>query len=146
MQYGADHTIKHSASISQIATCLVSPHLPTRKTVADILTFLCHWDSPHGHRIVLKALDDLCHSRGEATRFDAWFGTLESTIDGRGRMGSLVGASDEIRSLRGREKDALREAANAGIDSGLNEYAVRLSLASASCLTELASIRFRTYT
>jgi cytokinesis protein len=124
LQYGADHAIKHNAAISQIATCLVSSHLPTRKTVADILTFLCHWDNPQGHRLVLKALDDLCHSRNEAARFDAWFNTFESTIDGRGRMGSLVGASDEIRSLRGRERDALREAANAGIDSALNEYAV----------------------
>jgi cytokinesis protein len=107
-----------------MATSLVSPHLPSRKTVADILTFLAHWDRPHGHRFVLKALDDLAQSRGDHARFDAWFSTLEATIAGRGRMGSLVGASEEVRSLRGQERDALREAANAGIDSGLNEYAV----------------------
>ena len=44
-------------------------------------------------------------------RFDAWFRVLESTIEGRGRMGSMVGASEEVRR-------------DAGVDSSLNEYAV----------------------
>ena len=35
---------------------------------------------------------------GESGRFDAWMRIVEVTIDGRGKMGSKVGASEEIRS------------------------------------------------
>ena len=31
-------------------------------------------------------------------RLDAWMRIVEATIDGRGKMGSLVGASEEVRS------------------------------------------------
>lgn len=48
---------------------------------------------------------------GEIGTYDYWFKSLESVLSGRGKMGSLVGASEEVR--------------RAGpIDTSLNEFAV----------------------
>jgi cytokinesis protein len=102
----------NSAAVFALCSSIVSPHLPTRKVVAEILTFLCHWDPPNGHIAVLEGMDQLKSSLGELGRFDAWMRFLEFTIDGRGRMGSLVGASEEIRK------------GGMGIDSILMEYAL----------------------
>lgn len=69
----------------------------------------------------------MMQTRYDPARFDAWLSTFETTIDGRGKLGSLVGASEEVRSLRGREKGLMKAAANGGLvmdDSSLNEYAV----------------------
>jgi len=108
---------------------LTSPHIPTRKTVFDILTFLAYFDGgAQGHPLVLSGLDSLMQLRSEQSRFDAWFASFEATIDGRGRMGSLVGASEEIRSLRGRDIKAAMAAASGQVDSVLSEYAVRTIL------------------
>lgn len=51
--------------------------------------------------------------QSEHGRFDAWMRTLENTIDGRGRYGSLVNASEEYKK------------GGIGIDSSLMEYTVR---------------------
>jgi cytokinesis protein len=123
-KYGAKEAVSHPKCVVHIGASLTSPSLPTRKTVCDILTFLSYWDAPHGHLIVLEGLDHLMRLRGELGRFDAWFSTFESTIDGRGRMGSLVGASEEIRSLRGKDIQAALAARDHQIDSALSEYAV----------------------
>ncbi|KNZ52765.1 hypothetical protein VP01_3455g3 [Puccinia sorghi] len=154
---GANDAVSHPESIYQILFSLVSPHLPTRKTVADILTFLCHWEKPRGHSHVLKGLDQLANMRTTAgktigetmARFDAWFGSFEQVIDGRGKMGSLVGASEELRSLRGHSATPSllnQHAENAasmistsspmGLDGALNEYA----LANLFLITSIISI------
>ena len=59
-------------------------------------------------------MDELRVAFDRHGRFDAWFTALEAAIDGRGRMGSLVGASDEVRRL---QMSAMPEA-------GLPEYVV----------------------
>lgn len=70
-------------------------------------------------------------------RFDAWFTVMEATLDGRGKMGSFVGASEEVKTLRGREALQMMQAANEAMgfatgDNALSEYAVsRIRL---SCL------------
>jgi len=104
--------LEHPVAVFTICSSIVSPHLPTRKVVAEILTFLCHWDLPNGHAAVLAGMDQLKSALGELGRFDAWMRLLEVTVDGRGRMGSLVGASDELRK------------GGMGIDSILMEYAL----------------------
>lgn len=125
-KYGARDAISQPKCITNITLSLTSPHLPSRKTVCDILTFLSYWDAPKGHQCVLDGLDVLTQVRGEVGRFDAWFATFESTVDGRGRMGSMVGASEEIRSLRGRDMATAMAArdGNSPLDSALSEYAV----------------------
>jgi hypothetical protein len=50
--------------------------------------------------------------QNEHGRFDAWMRMLENTIDGRGRHGSLVYASDEFKK------------GGIGVDGSLMEYAV----------------------
>jgi cytokinesis protein len=74
--------------------------------VCEILAFVCHVDLPKGQEIVLKGLDKLSEHLGELSRFDAWLKLLEVTLDGRGIMGSLVGASEDVKKLGGAAPDS----------------------------------------
>ena len=111
---GANDALHQPKCVNSIVHSVVSSHLATRKQAADILLFLCHWAIPAGHRLVLRGFDELKTSVGDHSRFDAWFRVFEQTIDGRGQMGSRVGASEEVRKLSmvGHQ------------ESSLNEYAV----------------------
>lgn len=111
-KYGADNALQHDKIIMALAASLISPRLNTRKLVSEVLTFLCHWAEGQGHLKVLQALDHLKAQQGENGRFDAWMRIVEVTVDGRGKMGSLVGASDEVRS------------GGIGMENLLMEYAV----------------------
>lgn len=111
-KYGADDALAHNAVVMSLAASLISPRLNTRKLVSEVLTFLCHWADGQGHQKVLQALDQLKAAQGENGRFDAWMRIVEVTVDGRGKMGSLVGASDEVRS------------GGIGMENLLMEYAV----------------------
>ena len=111
-KYGADDALLHQQVIISLATSLISPRLTTRKLVSEVLTFLCHWAEGEGHLKVLQAMDYVKSQQGENGRFDAWMRIVEVTIDGRGKMGSLVGASEEVRS------------GGIGMENLLMEYAV----------------------
>ncbi|PSK38026.1 hypothetical protein B9Z65_1217 [Elsinoe australis] len=111
-KYGADDALSHAQVFTGLAAALISPRLNTRKLVSEVLTFLCHWGNGQGHMKVLQSMDSLKNSHGENGRFDAWMRIVEVTIDGRGKMGSLVGASDEVRS------------GGIGMENLLMEYAV----------------------
>ncbi|KAL8895001.1 MAG: hypothetical protein Q9207_008339, partial [Kuettlingeria erythrocarpa] len=111
-KYGADDALIHQQVIVSLATSLISPRLTTRKLVSEVLTFLCHWAEGEGHLKVLQAMDHVKTQQGENGRFDAWMRIVEVTIDGRGKMGSLVGASEEVRS------------GGIGMENLLMEYAV----------------------
>jgi cytokinesis protein len=111
-KYGADDALAHQQVIVALATSLISPRLTTRKLVSEVLTFLCHWADGQGHLKVIQALDYVKNQQGENGRFDAWMRVVEVTVDGRGKMGSLVGASEEVRS------------GGIGMENLLMEYAV----------------------
>ncbi|KIV98923.1 uncharacterized protein PV09_09310 [Verruconis gallopava] len=111
-KYGADNALQHAQIVNALAGSLISPRLNTRKLVSDVLTFLCHWADGQGHRRVIQALDHLKTQNNENGRFDAWMRWIEITIDGRGKMGSLVGASSEVRS------------GGMGVENMLMEYSV----------------------
>ncbi|CAO3695753.1 unnamed protein product [Rhizopus microsporus] len=98
-RWGAREVISHPQCIYHIVLSLVSPPIQTRKLVCEILAFVCHVDLPKGQEIVLKGLDKLSEHMGEFGRFDAWLKLLEATLDGRGKMGSLVGASEDVRKF-----------------------------------------------
>ncbi|KAJ9366839.1 hypothetical protein DTO282F9_8106 [Paecilomyces variotii] len=115
-KYGADDALAHQQVIVALACSLLSPRLNTRKLVSEVLTFLCHWAEGQGHQKVLQAMDHVKNLQGETGRFDAWMRIVEVTIDGRGKMGSLVGASDEYRS------------GGIGMENLLMEYAVATML------------------
>lgn len=86
-----------------------------RRMACEALTFMCYCEPPAGHTMVLRGLALL--QNGNAGRFDAWFDAFEQMIDGRGRMGSLVGASKDVRSL----------GVNGNGDTHLMEFAVSLT-------------------
>ncbi|KAF2471215.1 actin-binding FH2 [Lindgomyces ingoldianus] len=111
-KYGADNALQHPSIIQALAGSLISSRINTRKLVSDVLTFLCHWGEGTGHEKVLQALDNLKVQYGENGRFDAWMRIVEVTVDGRGKMGSMVGASDEVRS------------GGIGMENLLMEYAI----------------------
>ncbi|RDW83927.1 formin sepA [Aspergillus mulundensis] len=111
-KYGADDALGHQQIIVALISSLLSPRLNTRKLVSEVLTFLCHWAEGQGHERVLQAMDHVKNHQGETGRFDAWMRIVEVTIDGRGKMGSLVGASEEYRS------------GGIGMENLLMEYAV----------------------
>ena len=111
-KYGADDAIEHPQVVVALTSSLTSPRLNTRKLVSEVLTFLCSWADGEGHTKVLQAFDQLMHAQGENGRFDAWMRIVEVTVDGRGKMGSMVGASDEVRS------------GGIGMENLLMEYAV----------------------
>ncbi|MCJ1433773.1 hypothetical protein MMC27_003138 [Xylographa pallens] len=112
-KYGADNALNHQSVIVALVTCLISsPRLTTRKLASEVLVFICHWALGEGHMKVLAAMDHVKHQQGENGRFDAWIRVVEVTIDGRGKMGSLVGASEEVRS------------GGVGMENVLMEYAL----------------------
>ena len=111
-KFGADDALAHQSVLIALITCLTSSGLPTRKLVSEILTFLCYYEESSGHTKVLQALDSVKSMVGGNGRFDAWMRLCEDTIDGRGRMGKLGCASDELR------KDGL------GMKNLLTEYAL----------------------
>ncbi|KAI5283384.1 hypothetical protein KEM54_002169, partial [Ascosphaera aggregata] len=115
-KYGADDALAHQQVIVSLASSLISPRLTTRKMISEILTFLCHWGDGQGHKKVLQAMDHVKNIQAETGRFDAWIRIVEVTIDGRGKMGSLVGASEEFRS------------GGIGMENLLMEYAVATML------------------
>lgn len=78
---------------------LICPHWQTRKNICEILTFLCHCEVPTGHTHVLRGYELLRQHRKDVGIFDEWMKDLEYTVDGRGRMGSLVGAHDDLKRL-----------------------------------------------
>lgn len=98
-KFGADDALMQQKVLLALGTSLVSPRLTTRKLVSEILTFLCTWgDNGEGHYKVIQALDEVRAQNGSNGRFDDWMQLVEATVDGRGKMGSMVGASDDIRT------------------------------------------------
>ncbi|KAF9102025.1 hypothetical protein BGX29_005014 [Mortierella sp. GBA35] len=96
-RWGAQEAIKHSSCITSLCFSITSPHLQTRKLVVEVLTFLCYCEVPMGHKLVLEGLDQAMEYWKESARFDAWMRILENTIDGRGRFGTMVGMSEELK-------------------------------------------------
>jgi cytokinesis protein len=103
--------------LNDITLSLTSPFIPTRKFVLEILAGYVRLegqDSERAIQLVIQALTNLSTTNlnGETdSPYVVWFRSMEASLTGRGKMGSLVGASDEVRK-------------NAGVESSLNDYAV----------------------
>ncbi|KAF8212513.1 hypothetical protein K438DRAFT_1663494 [Mycena galopus ATCC 62051] len=107
-----NEALTHNLIVTQMASSLNTPHLPTRKLLVDLLSFLAYWNDGEAHSLVVAALEALSSANGEGGGcYDYWFKSVELSLSGRGKMGSLVGASDEVKKT-------------GGIDTNLNEYAV----------------------
>lgn len=101
----------HNVIANHVATTLCSPNIASRKVAVEILLFIARVQDFSYVHITLAALESLSAENNEMGPYEYWFKSLESTLQGRGKMGSLVGASEEIRK-------------NVGAESSLNEYAV----------------------
>jgi hypothetical protein len=134
---GARDAIENNQSISPITASLAS-EISTRKSVVELLTFFVARDRVRGFNLVLKGLRDFSNSRRLPSQFDGWFFFWEAAIDGRGRFGSSVGASEAVMSLRGAGARELSRglinghgqlnALGADIkDTALSDFAVRSS-------------------
>lgn len=111
-KYSLKDGITHPQIVGQIASSLNTPHVPTRKTILDVLVFLLYWQEGRAQQLVVDALQELSTANHEEpTCYAYWFKSLETALAGRGRMGTLVGASDEVKR-------------HGGIDSSLNDYTV----------------------
>jgi len=118
-QRGANYALDSKICVPAIAGALISTRLPTRRLVTDMLSFLAHFRPPEGYHQVLKALNsippDNIHFQAKSLdkrnsiisqptgssglkRFEQWLRIVEQTLEGRGKMGSLVGASEELKS------------------------------------------------
>ena len=78
----------------------------------DVLIFFIHGRDSQAFPLVIRALETLSAANNEAaTPYAYWFKSMGQSLSGRGTMGTLVGASEEIR-----------RAANP--DSSMIDYAV----------------------
>lgn len=105
------------STIADIALALNTPFIPTKKLVLELLVLVVAQEGyrPEGHKQTIAALENLSIQNKEGdSAYAFWFRNMVTTLSGRGKMGSLVGASQEFRKNAG------------GIDSSLNEYAVSL--------------------
>jgi cytokinesis protein len=101
------------STISSIAASLSTPYIPSRRVATDILTFMCYSQGdPALFDAVNYGFDALSTNNGGGGRYEYWLRSFLDTISGRGKMGSMVGASDDLRR-------------HGGADSHVNEYSVR---------------------
>ncbi|KAJ1952907.1 hypothetical protein EC988_003300, partial [Linderina pennispora] len=101
IQWGAQDVLRFPSCVHNLCFSIDAPSLLTRRLISEILTYICYLNVPTGHAAVLKGLDKLQKFREMQKRFEPWMRALETAIDGRGRMGSKVGVSDELRQMGG---------------------------------------------
>jgi cytokinesis protein len=106
--------LRHPNIITGLTSGMNSPYLPTRKLLAENLTFAVLWEEYDVRPNVISALETLSTTNNEpsGSPYAYWFKSLNAAFLNRGKMGSLVGASEEARR-------------NAGVDASMHEYAVR---------------------
>ncbi|KAG6853705.1 hypothetical protein C0991_002241 [Blastosporella zonata] len=108
----ATAALTHPLIVTQIAATLNTPNLATRKLIVDLLCFICYFNDGEALNLVVAGLEALSSSNNEGGGcYDFWFKSMEYSLSGRGKMGSLVGASEEIKR-------------SAGVDSSMNDYAL----------------------
>ncbi|KAJ2221277.1 hypothetical protein IWW45_008914, partial [Coemansia sp. RSA 485] len=101
IQWGAQDVLRYPTCVHNLCFSIDAPSLLTRRLISEILTYICYLNVPTGHATVLKGLDKLQKFRDMQKRFEPWMRALELAIDGRGRMGSKVGVSEELRQMGG---------------------------------------------
>lgn len=78
----------------------------------EVLCFLTYKNDGEALGLVVSALETLSTSNNEGNDpYGYWFKSMEQALSGRGKMGSLVGASEEVKRA-------------GGLESSLNDYAV----------------------
>ena len=76
--------------------------LPTRRLLLDILVFLVYWNDGENYQTVITGLESLSEDNDEpANAYAFWFKSLHTVLSGRGKMGSRVGASEQLKRSKG---------------------------------------------
>ncbi|SCU95350.1 LAMI_0F02124g1_1 [Lachancea mirantina] len=131
LREGADEAVKSKKAkiiIMAIIEGLFSLRISTRRMASELLIFVTQWDPEKGLGQVLTVFDQLAKSAGNGhiqariqnmksksndyreyslenyeglRKLEQWLLVVEYTLDGRGKMGSLVGASDEFKNAGG---------------------------------------------
>ena len=115
LQAATNEALTHNQLVTQVASSLNSPRIGTRKLVLDLLTFLVYWNT-EAINLAISGLETLSVANNEGdSPYAFWFKSMEVSLMGRGKMGSLVGASEDMRKNAG------------GLEGSLNEYAVSLA-------------------
>ncbi|KAK9766409.1 hypothetical protein K7432_004545, partial [Basidiobolus ranarum] len=104
-KWGVQEALATPECIMNVAYSLDATLIHTRKLAVELLTFMCYCEIPKGCSYVLKGMDQVTKARGYHLRFETWLKSLEATIDGRGILGSLVKASEEIRRAGGADRE-----------------------------------------
>ena len=103
--------------------------IPSRRTCLDILTYLCYWNEGLLIDRILTSLENLQKDNKDPCPpgpYGYWFNMFERHLAGRGKMGSLVGASEEIRNKNGSDSSLLEYTVN-------TLFALPLMLSSITC-------------
>lgn len=97
-----EDALKHERIAVAIIGSLVSPTLASRKLAAEILTFLACCQPLTGYEYIQRAFitytESLTLKAPILGRYQVWLKAMSATLDGRGRMGSKVGASAEMKT------------------------------------------------
>ncbi len=86
--------------VTQLIATLNTPNLATKKIILDSLVFYIYFSHGDALSLVFQGLENLTnenHERGNAYTY--WFKSLEHALSGRGKMGTVVGASEEVKRL-----------------------------------------------
>lgn len=118
---GINVVLEYKSFVPSLVDGMLSPRLATRKLVTDVFVFLCNWDFEKAKQIIeyipkldfnqsynlpIKGMDKYLHKYHNMkstfdhpkTKFNEWFKVVSNTLDSRGKMGSMVGASEEYKN------------------------------------------------
>ena len=113
LQPGNQDVLEHSQVLTQIVATLNTPNIATKKLILDLLIYYLYFSHGDVLGLIIQGLENLTnenHERGNCYTY--WFKSLEQTLSGRGRMGTTVGASEEMKRF-------------GQLDGSLSEFTVR---------------------
>ncbi|KAI9243693.1 hypothetical protein BY458DRAFT_530433, partial [Sporodiniella umbellata] len=90
--YGIQQVVSDDGCIIQLAQSLLSPSISVQRLVCDALTFMCYFDQPKGHSMVVKGIELI---KSENKPFSSWLNTLYSVLDNGNAKHTLVASSEE---------------------------------------------------
>ncbi|RCI04280.1 hypothetical protein CU098_004364, partial [Rhizopus stolonifer] len=96
--YGIQQVISDPYYIVQLTQSLLSPSISTQRLVCDALTFMCYFEQPKGHSMVMQGMATIKDTRKDYSPFDSWLKTLGSVLDSRTKDDLFVAASEEMTS------------------------------------------------
>ncbi|KAI8997464.1 hypothetical protein BDB01DRAFT_857818 [Pilobolus umbonatus] len=81
--YGIQRIINDPSCIIILSRSILAPIMIIQRLVCEALTFICYFEQPKGHSIVIQGMDAMRSSENTYGRFDAWLKVLSETIDRR---------------------------------------------------------------